>query len=73
MRVRENIFALLLYVMTTSVVWSSDFLAGNPEVPGSIPVAIRFFWVAVNINILGPIFHTDTNFVALSLQVNCTD
>jgi hypothetical protein len=27
----------------------SDFLAANPEVPGSIPGATRFFWVAVGL------------------------
>jgi hypothetical protein len=28
--------------MTASVVWWSEFLATDPEVPGSIPGAVRF-------------------------------
>jgi hypothetical protein len=35
--------------MTASVVWWSDFLAANPEVPGSIPGTTRFFRVAVGL------------------------
>jgi hypothetical protein len=30
---------------TSSVVWWSEFLATDPEVPGSIPGATRFCWV----------------------------
>jgi hypothetical protein len=34
---------------TASVVYWSDFLAADPEVPGSIPDALRFFLVAVGL------------------------
>jgi hypothetical protein len=37
-----NFILLLLNIMTTSVVWWSEFLATDPEVPGSIPGATRF-------------------------------
>jgi hypothetical protein len=29
--------------------WGLDFLAADPEIPGSIPSAARFFWVAVGL------------------------
>jgi hypothetical protein len=31
-----------MYNRTASVVWCSEFLATDPEVPGSIPGAVRF-------------------------------
>jgi hypothetical protein len=41
---------------TTSVVWWSEFLAADPEVPGSIRGAARFFewlWVWNGVQLLG--------------------
>jgi hypothetical protein len=36
------IFSFRCYIETTSVVQWSDFIAADPEVPGSIPGATRF-------------------------------
>jgi hypothetical protein len=38
----DRIFTVVIDDVTTSVVYRSEFLATDPEVPGSIPGATRF-------------------------------
>jgi predicted membrane-bound mannosyltransferase len=42
-RKQNMIYAMLLFALTASVVYWSDFLAADPEVPGSISGAATFF------------------------------
>jgi hypothetical protein len=41
-RVQEKICLVYVMLATASVVWWSEFLATDPEVPGSIPSPTRF-------------------------------
>jgi hypothetical protein len=46
-------YGITFEIFLVPVVWRSEFLAANPEVPGSVPGAIRFseqqwFWNGVH-------------------------
>jgi hypothetical protein len=50
-------------IFTASVVWLSEFLPANPEVPRSIPRRYQIFWVAVSLE-QGPLSPCEDKWVA---------